>query len=897
MYLHGEFLDIHSRRVRVEILTGGSRTPDVEIGAEGSGVRWTADPVEITAESRDTLEPLLRRSATIRLDTRSFIPELYCPSCMEAVVNISREGETLFAGYVEPMSYTQPFTEAWEELEVNCIDALSALQYSKWRGIGGSGADYATACSEAGVMSVRDIISEVMGSVTAGLSIDGGAKPTVVYDGSRRTSATSPASDLLRVMEVSELLFMGEEEDETWTRQEVLEEILRYLNLHIRQEGFLFRIFSWGSVREEGHLPFYTVSSSSLHGEPERAVIPLTAANVADTEADITVGEVFNKVSLTCETTPLEDLVESPLDEDTMESPYSNRQLYLREYVTPAKEKDWDKIYRDKQDFVRVLKGEQTSGDSFRRDWFMRVYGHPRWKFRDGAGADILGDSGSGWHQERVPGKLRDAGGACLMAFGEVTKKQNLQDNSLTATIDMERALVVSVNGNCKDDATAFPNEESLKGSMPLAEYTGGTSAGVLSPSDDQTTNYIVISGKITLDPVMEATCSYSARPDSVEDMGSSETAMRKYPKLGDSRDGARMYCREWYKAETPTFPPESDAARNAGTDGLTPLTGDSPQLYEFKYSAIGDSTDTVSKVAALACMLVIGGKVCVETGTQGQVSDFTWKDYKPREECKDDDEYYAQCFTIGFDPKIGDKLLGTEFDIQNNIGYELGLDTEGTAIPIRRSDRLSGKVTFRILGPVNLTWGDITRRHPTWFRHTKWGADEVPLMSHVQNIFLKGFSMKVYSDNGSVNPEGEDSDLIYTSDTGEDFINEKDDITFRLDTALTAAERIALGVGGGVNLSTPRDSSTGAGLLGVYDMASGQTAKPEQLYVDEVWRELHRPRVELTIRVDDTDGNAGEYNRYTHPALPGRNFYVTGLSRNLVGGWAELKLKETGDD
>lgn len=48
-----------------------------------------------------------------------------------------------------------------------------------------------------------------------------------------------------------------------------------------------------------------------------------------------------------------------------------------------------------------------------------------------------------------------------------------------------------------------------------------------------------------------------------------------------------------------------------------------------------------------------------------------------------------------------------------------MNLDAKGTAIPIKKSDALSGAVVFRILGPVNLTWNDITRRHPSFWRHT----------------------------------------------------------------------------------------------------------------------------------------------------------------------------------
>ena len=43
----------------------------------------------------------------------------------------------------------------------------------------------------------------------------------------------------------------------------------------------------------------------------------------------------------------------------------------------------------------------------------------------------------------------------------------------------------------------------------------------------------------------------------------------------------------------------------------LIHISDTGPQLYEFKYSAIGDGSDHISKVGVLACMLIIGDK-CV---------------------------------------------------------------------------------------------------------------------------------------------------------------------------------------------------------------------------------------------------------------------------------------------
>ena len=76
-----------------------------------------------------------------------------------------------------------------------------------------------------------------------------------------------------------------------------------------------------------------------------------------------------------------------------------------------------------------------------------------------------------------------------------------------------------------------------------------------------------------------------------------------------------------------------------------------------------------------------------------------------------------------------------------------MNLDAKGTAIPIKKSDALSGAVVFRILGPVNLTWNDITRRHSSFWRHTKWYNNTKFVLSHIENIIIKNFECKIYSD------------------------------------------------------------------------------------------------------------------------------------------------------
>jgi len=194
------------------------------------------------------------------------------------------------------------------------------------------------------------------------------------------------------------------------------------------------------------------------------------------------------------------------------------------------------------------------------------------------------------------------------------------------------------------------------------------------------------------------------------------------------------------------------------------------------------------------------------------------------------------------------------------------------------------------ILGPVNGTWDEVTRVHPSFWRHTSWSSSTKSILAHTSSILIKDFEVKVYSDNGLINNTG-DADLVYMSNTAEDFVNKKDDIEFKISSSLTAAECRELDVTDSVKLSTPI-TSEGEGLLQLTDVVNGNTAKAEQLYVDAYYTEYHEPRLELTQDIQDRGDIISYFNHFTHPALD-KEFYVTGISRSVRYGYATLIMKE----
>ena len=890
MYIHGHFYNQREERIEVHILTQGDRTKEIAIGEDGGELSFTDDPVELTSEVNDTFDHLLCQQATVRLLTRNFVPDFFCASCRDAVVNIYREGKCLFAGFIEPQAYSQGYNEEYDEVELSCIDALTALQYAKYRDVGSLGVLYNVVKAEAEQRTFQAMLKEILGGVTAELDIVGDGKVQYLYDGSKAVDdLTGNRYGIFGQLTINELLFLGDEEDDVWQQDEVLEEMLKYLNLHIVQEGFTFYIYAWETVKGEQRI-YWRDLLSGASVTTARQTIDIETKVVTDTDTTISVGEVYNRLLLTAKVESMESVIESPLDDDLLKSPYSNKQKYMTEYSSDGEGKTAIKA------FDAMTHGKETDyNGGCVTDWYVQMMNNPEWLFpKNGSGNLMEEYCSEGCNQHALPNFLAKNQGAAIMALGKVEKKTDGKDNSPTSKVEMTNYLVVSVNGNGDDkEATTFPNETSLKAGIPRAVYNGSTTGGVFSPTDEGTTNYIVLSGKLVLNPVMKMTgtykniYNYTGGPLQGIFSGIYQWSGMTVPSRNNV-DG-RYYTQQWWKAEQPN----QEVKWDTGTEhGFVPFTDTGPQEYEFKYSAIGDGSDHISKIGVLACMLIIGDKCVVEKGTEGQVTDFEWRKYKPLEQCQDEDEYYQQCFTIGFDPKIGDKLVGTKFDLQNNVSYELGIDAEGIAIPIKKSDKVSGKVQFMILGPVNALWDVVTRRHKTWFRHTKWNSTTIPLLAHVSSIMVEQFEVKIYSDNGLVNNTG-DNDLIYMSDTKESFVNVKDDLEMKINSVLTAAECQVLDVTDSVKMSTPVNTLTQEGLLTIYDHNREETAKPEQLYVDSYYREWHAPRVVMTQKLADEDGGiVSLFAHYRHPMM-GKTFFVEGISRNLEEGYAEMTLKE----
>lgn len=331
MRIHGTFLNSSGLAVTVEIITRRDTLTSIEIGSDEAGL-WFPASEAFTTESglNDTFDVVLQSSATLRLETTDYRAEFYQRACRDAVVTVSITEDdgttrTRFLGCVEPRQYSQDFSggQLSNDIELPLIDALSSLQYASYAHIGAPGVSFQKVREASSVRSFLAIIKELLSETPCA-----DLPYRLYYDGSKAlTSSPARRFSILSEVGVAETVFIGEDEDDTMTMLETLEHMLRFLNLHIVQQGLDFFVFSWESLRQP------SIQWRCLIGGAPDFVQSLDPQTLSDstvfgTRMDMEMGETYNRLVLDVNPADTTDVVASPLSSDALVPMFTGKQLY-----------------------------------------------------------------------------------------------------------------------------------------------------------------------------------------------------------------------------------------------------------------------------------------------------------------------------------------------------------------------------------------------------------------------------------------------------------------------------------------------------------------------------------------------------------------------------------------
>lgn len=894
MRITGQFRDIHENLYNVEIinLSAGQSDETFIIGEhynEGDNdlLYFTDEPVKIETEADDMFTAIIKTSATINLYARDYIGHLlYADNATSVTVRIYYNDTIYFDGFVEPGTYNQPYSEPYDEFTINCIDKLSTLQYRKYKDITVDNFD--SMLSELGNVTLMSILNGALGDFIKYENLH--------YDMSKGITPDRVFNIFDDIM-ISEQIMVGDDFDSVMTYDDILTEILKYLNLHIRQSGSDFYIFDWDSIiKPKGKWLILGLSHPRIimYEVPN---VEINEATNAGPDTNITIDEVYNQISLTCELNDQDVLIESPLDEESLTSVFKNRQLFMQELISEGNGA------RALSAFKQMALGYQANYDGAKKvNWYLQWLQPKNWKLytADGEVSTLYEKDANGLYQnqykisERLKGHPIEP---AILSMGSVEYPQGvIKDDAPITKINMSNYLYISLNGNqSRNENTYQPNSTVLQSRQPIAEYIGSNSGGVFSPSDDETTNYLVFSGKLCFLPVQKETASWPV----VEELATGDTTgwLTLYDKTvpSDNNKDGRYYTRKFFRLQ---YPNSDENTAQVTSVGISPLTQDkSSHLLQFNYSADWEWGDKRSNLEVLECELIIGNKRLIERPIEGtDKSTFQWVEIgKEPTATYENETYKITTFSIGINPKIGDYIIGDEFPIRANLDFKANIDADGLCIPIKKSDGVSGKVIFRILGPINTTWDDVARRHPTWFRHTKWTSTQYYVLSQCDSLIIKDFKVSLKTDAAGYNTDFQDNDkdLVYMSNETDRYVNKKDDINFKIITQPSTEECIRLGCSLSNNYNAATDEKTGLPITTIYNDLTKETAKPEEHYVSHYYKLYSKPKIMLETEIwSNYNYDIDRASTYSYKSL-NRNFFPIGETRDLVNDKVMLKLRE----
>lgn len=219
------FKDRYNRLVEVEFtntkLNGVTITVDTESGSPS-----------IQNDYTDHFEPLIASNFNINLLTDKYLGDiLFAANCTDVKATVKRDSEVIWKGYVQPSMFTQPYV-GLDSLTVTCTDLIGLLQYRKLSDF----SSWKQEKSNQRQLSFKDWLNLF-------IPLD---ENKVWYDGSRTTESGESVWNSLSCINAN---FLGEDETEESTAQDIMREILQFLGAHITYHNGEYFISSWDSHR------------------------------------------------------------------------------------------------------------------------------------------------------------------------------------------------------------------------------------------------------------------------------------------------------------------------------------------------------------------------------------------------------------------------------------------------------------------------------------------------------------------------------------------------------------------------------------------------------------------------------------------------------------------------
>lgn len=956
MTIHGQFKDYKDNTIDVLIYKSGDITTyaiDDYLDDTHHLCFNGSDPVVISHECEDLFTPIISATCTIKLIANIWCGDiLFSNGIGEIIARVTRtignDTELLFVGYVTPLTFSQDINKQHNEIDIVCYDVLGCLSDKTLS----TGSTYEETLENAMFSSFKQILNRI------GL-YNNVSPSTYIFPNEQYNTQLYVDTSVVPFLDLrlSDNLWLGDSKDDETSLYDILLEVLKYTNSRIISiDGQTLYIIA-NNVNTNVNRMYYINTESYVDFPLMLDVLP--KKDIANEQ--VTIDDCFNIIGVKCDLENLDEVVASPIDKDSVDSPYSNKQLYMTEYSCEEESEFGDKYEINWSGMVQSNEPHEQANitdytNIWMRNWYIRYINNPDWTLYGPYTPSIASD-GTYIRQYEAAGMMNDlyqqtetwglndftpcnlypvmlqfGKGNKLTAINNIEASEVKLDNYLILPCPETWQYIHDFAPVTDEYAYNYINAQLAKyETTPMVSYKSKKTVNY-TPADPTVTNYIVISGKLKMIP----SCLFDEHTipntgftyrgisyrwsfqDWVHSRYVSGTFGPNYVKraIGSAKDKTRWYYRRYWTKENPNqerayIVHDADDATNADISSLNQqwrdrcaeepgapyyrdgilYSLDTDDMYSkqigwgrTKIDKRNTTIITLNYVPILMCRLRIGDKYLEEIQNDGEkFPHFRWT--------TDPNAVFAISVQLSSPDDTTaeptDYLIGVEHEIINTVTLDMNItgNPRGIAIPVKYDDKVFGDMEFQIVGPYNAVIESTNHyyRHATWFRSAKSWSEQnaaICVLNHVHSINIKEFKIEPYTDNAK-NDTLNEGDLHYYSEDNKKYNNPKDDIEFKIVTALKPNEAAELNIATGISYNNPTDENGN-----VYTTDD----KPEEIYIQTMYDLYSTPKKIVEYEATLNDNKLSEMYRTVYENDLMEHLDVQDFKSIVIGDELDLK-------
>lgn len=282
MLYTSDFISVNGNKYTVNIVTNGDDSTSREILL---GVPPFTTQMDDSNEN--IYKPIRCQSATVNIvtnDESDYMFDLYSGEANGTRVTLTRSGQTIWDGFATPVIYNNGYSNVHENLNLECIDGLSVLQYYKY------------SADNKQVIKLIDVLNKVLQKSEV---------YTYLYVSTNTKLTSVSSTPILNELYISEKLFFDKKNDKetdddvAWTCKEVLEEICKYLGLVAVANGNSVYLIDYDALKANNKtFTKYTIGSTTYTTETLSQTVEIGLDLYRGANNTISLDNVYNKVSV-----------------------------------------------------------------------------------------------------------------------------------------------------------------------------------------------------------------------------------------------------------------------------------------------------------------------------------------------------------------------------------------------------------------------------------------------------------------------------------------------------------------------------------------------------------------------------------------------------------------------